>query len=217
MSQQAHRDLPSGSQTALPPHILPPLHGYPPNGMSDPRTAPISHSRTRTDDHEFARQQQPYYHRHRYPEQPPHSARIPTTADRRNFSVPTIQPSHGAPRHNGHYSRSPSPPHHRRETFLQPFNQLYDLLAQADGLRYTLQDLLHRYESAYSAQLNAMGEFKETAAGASTLLGNLQASADSLKEMVRYEVERAGSTERREIEELRERTRKLEEKAEKEG
>ncbi len=62
-----------------------------------------------------------------------------------------------------------------------------------------------------------MGEFKETAAGASTLLGNLQASADSLKEMVRYEVERAGSTERREIEELRERTRKLEEKAEKEG
>jgi len=207
----------SGSQTALPPHILPPIHGYPPqNGMSDPRTAPIPHSRSRPDEHEFARQQQPYHHRQRYPEHPPHSARAPHTADRPNFSVPSLQPLSGALRPNG-YSHSPSPPHHRRETFLQPFNELYDLLAQADGLRFTLQGLLHRYEGAYAAQLNAMGEFKDTAARASTLLGNLQASADSLKEMVRYEVERAGSSERKEVEELKEQVRRLEERLDKQA
>ena len=37
-------------------------------------------------------------------------------------------------------------------------------------------------------------------------------SADSLKEMVRYEVSRAGSSDRRELEDLREKVRRLEEK-----
>lgn len=85
---------------------------------------------------------------------------------------------------------------------------------QADQLRYSLQDLLHRYEGAYSSQINAMGEFKNTATQASTLLGTLQASADSLKDMVRYEVNRAGSTERREVDELKDRIKKLEERLE---
>lgn len=62
-----------------------------------------------------------------------------------------------------------------------------------------------------------MGEFKDTAARASTLLGNLQASADSLKEMVRYEVERAVSSERREVEELKEQVRRLEERLDKQA
>ena len=61
-----------------------------------------------------------------------------------------------------------------------------------------------------------MSEFRDTAVRANTLLGSLQASADSLKEMVRYEVERAGSAERREVEDLRERIRKLEERNAKE-
>jgi len=56
-----------------------------------------------------------------------------------------------------------------------------------------------------------MADFKNTAAQASTLLGTLQASADSLKDMVRYEVNRAGSAERREVDELKERLKKLEE------
>ena len=59
-----------------------------------------------------------------------------------------------------------------------------------------------------------MGEFKNTAAQAGTLLATLQASADSLKDMVRYEVNRAGSTERREVDELKERIKKLEERLE---
>jgi len=59
-----------------------------------------------------------------------------------------------------------------------------------------------------------MGEFKNTATQASTLLGTLQASADSLKDMVRYEVNRAGSTERREVDELKDRIKKLEERLE---
>lgn len=216
--QASPREVPSGSQTALLPHILPPIHGYPPNGMSDPRTAPISHTRTRTDDHEFARQQQPYYHRHRYPEQSPHTAVQPTTANRRNFTMQSLQPPSGAPHPHGTHSHSPSsPPIHRRETFLQPFNQLYDLLAHHDALHFPLQDLLHRYEGVYSAQLGAMGEFKDTAARASTVLENLQASADSLKEMVRYEVERAGSADRRENEELKERMKRLEERLDKQA
>jgi ubiquinone biosynthesis protein UbiJ len=80
---------------------------------------------------------------------------------------------------------------------------------QADQIKFSLQDLLHRYEGAYAAQVNSMSEFKNTAAQANNLLGSLQASADSLKEMVRYEVGRAGSADRREIDELREQVRAL--------
>ena len=95
--------------------------------------------------------------------------------------------------------------------FVQPDRSLYDMLHQADQLRYSLGELLHRYENAYAAQITSMSEFKSTASKANALLGSLQLSADSLKDMVRYEVGRAQSAERREVEELRERVRRLEE------
>lgn len=60
-----------------------------------------------------------------------------------------------------------------------------------------------------------MQEFKTTTASSNTLLSTLQASADSLKEMVRYEVGKAKTADRKEVEELRERLKKLEEKADK--
>ncbi|WVQ97939.1 hypothetical protein IAU59_005058 [Kwoniella sp. CBS 9459] len=237
-SQQASpREPPSGSQTALPPHILPPLHGYShhPNGLTDPRTAPLSHARGRHgDEHEFARQQGPYYGLPQtrplarpYDSQGSSGLRAPTSNERRNFSVPStnLQPPSASARYeassprrmSGHHSNSPASPRVSREAFLAPFNQLYDLYAQTDSLRYNLQDLLHRYEGAYQSQLNAMSEFKSTATAAGTLLGNLQASADSLKDMVRYEVERNSSTKDREMEEMRERLRRLEEKLEKQA
>lgn len=225
----------SGSQTAIPPTILPPLPGY---SHLDPRTAPISHTRTRNGDerdrdrerdareHDYSRGQ--FWRALPRPsgyENMPHTARptisIPSS-DRRNFSGPQLHPPHrdrqpsgGHPSRNGQYSHSPSPPHGgSRDPFPQPTNSIYDLMHQADQLRYSLQDLLHRYEGAYSSQINAMGDFKSTAAQANTLLGTLQASADSLKDMVRYEVNRAGSTERREVDELKERIKKLEERME---
>ena len=147
-------------------------------------------------------------------------------SERRNVTTPKLQPPAVLPRdrsgasgvarpavRNGQYSTSPSPPRAgQRDAFHQPVNNLYDMLNQAEQLRFSLQDLLHRYEGAYAGQINAMGDFKKTAAQAGTLLGNLQASADSLKEMVRYEVGRSGSAEKREIEELRERVRSLEER-----
>ncbi|WWD22098.1 hypothetical protein CI109_106587 [Kwoniella shandongensis] len=236
-SQQASpREPPSGSQTSIPPHILPPLQGYGhhQNGMTDPRTAPLAHTRN-GEEHEFARQQGPYYNlsHHRSHGRPyessgvPHSARASISHERRNFTLPSgsgnsnLHPPSGS-RYEGASPRVVSAPHSGspssppgRETFLAPFNQLYDLLSQTDSLRYTLQDLLHRYEGAYQSQLNAMADFKSTASAAGTLLGNLQQSADSLKEMVRYEVERSGYAEKREVEELRERLRRMEEKMEK--
>ncbi|KAK8846843.1 hypothetical protein IAR55_005931 [Kwoniella newhampshirensis] len=246
-SQQASpREPPSGSQTSIPPHILPPLqnYGHHQNGMTDPRAAPLSHTRTRNgEEHEFARQQGPYYNlsQHRSLARPydgsgghisgPHSARASisnasVSNERRNFTISSgsnngnLHPSQAnrfeaaSPRIVSHHSGSPSSPR-GRETFLAPFNQLYDLLSQTDSLRYTLQDLIHRYEGAYQSQLGAMSEFKSTASAAATLLSNLQQSADSLKEMVRYEVERSGNTEKREVEELRERVKRLEERLEK--
>lgn len=99
-----------------------------------------------------------------------------------------------------------------REQFLAPFSQLYDMLSSVDSLRYQLQEMLHRSEQTYASQMAATNDFKVTAAQAQQLLGTLQQSADSLKEMVRYEVDRAGSSERREVDELRDRVRKLEER-----
>jgi hypothetical protein len=55
-----------------------------------------------------------------------------------------------------------------------------------------------------------MGEFKQTALQAGVVLGNLQKSADSLKEMVRYEVDRALGGVKGELEVLREKVRVLE-------
>lgn len=114
-------------------------------------------------------------------------------------------------RANG-YSVSPSPPNHLREQFLAPFSQLYDMLSSVDGLRYQLQDMIHRTEQAYQNQMQANNEFKSTAAQASSLLGTLQQSADSLKEMVRYEVDRSAGADRREVDELRDRVRSLEDR-----
>ena len=71
-------------------------------------------------------------------------------------------------------------------------------------------DAHHRSEDQYQLHLNAMSEFKATAAQASALLTTLQASAESLKDMVRYEINRAESADRKELEDLRERVRRLE-------
>lgn len=84
---------------------------------------------------------------------------------------------------------------------------------------------MHRYEGLYAGQQVAMQEFKGTAASSNTLLGNLQQSAESLKEMVRYEVGKivaanggaagvSGGDNKQEVEELKERIKKLEEKLE---
>lgn len=89
----------------------------------------------------------------------------------------------------------------------QGMDTLYDLIQQADALKYSLQDLHRGYEAAQQAQAAAFHDFRATAAQASTLLGTLQQSADSLREMVRYEVQRA---ERKDIEELQERVKALE-------
>ncbi|WVW78574.1 hypothetical protein I302_100530 [Kwoniella bestiolae CBS 10118] len=236
-SQQASpREPPSGSQTAVPPHTLPPIHGYGHhslNGMTDPRTAPI---RRGGEEHEFARQQGPSSSYYNLPQtrplgRPYESQRGPSTAiptERRNFSVPSsnLQPPRyeiPSPRRisnaststtAAHQAQSLSPisPRVSREIFLAPFNQLYDLLTSTDNLRYNLQDLHNRYESLYQNQLNQMTDFKVTANASNTLLGNLQKSADSLQEMVRYEVERNNGAKDREIDELKERLRRLEER-----
>ena len=103
-------------------------------------------------------------------------------------------------------STSPS----RRQDFLQPFSRMYDLMSQMEQLRYSMIDAHHRSEDQYQLHLNAMSEFKATAAQASALLTTLQASAESLKDMVRYEINRAESADRKELEDLRERVRRLE-------
>lgn len=58
----------------------------------------------------------------------------------------------------------------------------------------------------------AAQEFRSTAGAAERLLTSLQRSADSLREMVRYEIERKAREDRREMEELKERLRRLEER-----
>jgi hypothetical protein len=57
-----------------------------------------------------------------------------------------------------------------------------------------------------------MQDFKGTAQQANQLLTSLQASADSIKELVRYEVAKREKEERREVDELRERVKRLEER-----
>lgn len=90
-----------------------------------------------------------------------------------------------------------------------------------------MQDIIQRYEQALSNKHKEIGDFKSTAQAASTLLNNLQQSADSLKDMVRYEISRApppvpsksptgsnkgglSSDERKEFEEIKIRMKKLE-------
>lgn len=90
---------------------------------------------------------------------------------------------------------------------------------------------MHRYESVYSGQVMKMQEFKGTMNSSNTLLATLQQSADSLKEMVRYEIGRVMPQQptgnggegkekekdkeekmNKEMEEMKERIKKLEEK-----
>ncbi|WVQ74078.1 hypothetical protein IAR50_003662 [Cryptococcus sp. DSM 104548] len=105
----------------------------------------------------------------------------------------------------------PAVPIPSREAFLNPFASLYDSLSQTAHLQNTLASLLHSSEHLSAQQARQMEEFKSTMSMASGLLGSLQSSADSLREMVRYEVERRGREERREMDEMKERLRRLEE------
>lgn len=102
----------------------------------------------------------------------------------------------------------------RREAFLAPYNQLYDHIQTTDSTRLNLEGLLHRYENIFGVQVNQMQDFKATANQANQLLASLQASADSIKELVRYEVAKALRAERDankvEMDELRARVRVLE-------
>jgi hypothetical protein len=122
----------------------------------------------------------------------------------------SARPPNGHHHANG-YSLSPSPPN-LREQFLAPFSQLYDMMGSVDQLRFQLQDMMHRSEQTYQNQMSATNEFKQTAQQANSLLNSLQQSADSLKEMVRYEVDRATGADRREMDDLRDRMRALEER-----
>ena len=216
--QQSPRDPMSGSHGGH--HILPPLPGY---AHMDPRTAPLSHARTRNGDErdprdpreaEFTRGQfwRPLPRPTGY-ENVPHTARptisIPSE-HRRNFTTSSLHPSLG-PRDrrlsghaNGQHSQTPSPPHGvSRDPFPQPPpGSFYD--PQTEQLRFALQDLLHRYEVALAGHVNDTAEFKNTAAQAGALMGTLQASADSIKDLVRYEVNKMASAERREYDELKE-------------
>ncbi|ODN80409.1 hypothetical protein, variant [Cryptococcus amylolentus CBS 6039] len=105
----------------------------------------------------------------------------------------------------------PAAPIPSREAFLNPFASLYDSLSQTTHLQSTLNSLLHSSENLTAQQARQMEEFKSTMSMANGLLGSLQSSADSLREMVRYEVERRGREDRREMEEMKERLRRLEE------
>lgn len=145
--------------------------------------------------------------------------------------------SHDHPGHGYTNSASPPQPHpatisgpstgnsnpasfpSSRRDFLAPFDRFYDLLAQGDQLRYGLQDLLHRYEGALATKMGEVSDFKSTANRANALIINLQQSADNIQEMVRYEISRAGGGggggglsggEKMELEDLRERVKRLE-------
>ena len=225
--QASPHDHMSGAQTSV-PHA--PVHHHAYN--SDLRTAPISHARGSRDEHEFARQQQGsagYWRSHprgydRY-DQVPHTARPSISVPSGPLQPPSSSsreqpPANGPPpirNGHGHYgSHSPtSPPPlsaSRGPGYAGGTGEYYDMYTKVEQLKYALQDLHHRYEGLYSNQVHAMGDFKTTAAQANSLLASLQASADSLKEMVRYEVGRAGSAEKKELDELRDKVKALEDK-----
>lgn len=265
--QASPRDPISGAQTSV-PHILPPMQSY--HHLADPRTAPLSDTRTRHSGDEreglpprdgrddYARGQfwRPLPRPSGY-ENVPHTARptisIPAS-DRRLYpgqSVSALHPPHNAPRdrqvsssglmttshngpgerhvahpgsrsgRNGQYSHSPSPPtYHSRagDSFGQQQQQVhgganavvYELINQCEQVKYSLQETLSKCENLYGNQMSRMNEFKGTTQQAGQLLQNLQASSDSLREMVRYEIVKAKGGERKEVDELRERVRALE-------
>nr|ODN91495.1 hypothetical protein L204_05479 [Cryptococcus depauperatus CBS 7855] len=285
MVQQATpRDIPSGSQTALPPYMLPGFASF--HHMSDPRTAPLSNTRTEMRDlemidarggregresHEFARQQQQGHfwkdHRgslginggsgihiaggqHHRPHSHLYSHGNGMGEGKRIFTVPVIprldppspRPvlarnlphSHSRSRQSedSHTPPSPLPPFlPSRESFISPFLNMYDSFSSIPHLSHSLNALVNRSEELYGQQMMKDAELKRLVDAANGLLGSLQTSADSLREMVRYEVERAHrmhkpngvktlfsneereqrEKERQEIGELRERIRHLEE------
>lgn len=209
--------------------MLPPIqtrNGHVAPG-SDLRTAPIDRSGETSERPQFFRPSNGRY------EVMPQTAR-PLLTDRRSMTVHPGQPigdrlpSFG----NGHERPADaSPPRTSttvgRREFLAPFDRLYDVLAQTEAHKYTMQDIIHRYELALSTKHKEIGDFKSTAQAASTLLNNLQQSADSLKDMVRYEISRApppapsksptsgnkgglSSDERKEFEDMKVRMKKLE-------
>lgn len=229
-AQQASRERESiGS--GRPPNMLPPIHtrnGHMPQA-NDLRTAPIDRSAETTDRPQFYRPSGGRY------DVVPQTAR-PVMADRRSFTGhagPSVGERLPSFSQNGHDRpvESTSPPRSgpypsgsaARREFLAPFERMYDLLSQTESLKYVLQDMHHRYEAALSTKSKEIGDFKNTAHAASALLNNLQQSADSLKDMVRYEISRApapapalgrgglSSDERQEFEEMKIRMRKLEE------
>lgn len=129
---------------------------------------------------------------------------------------PSTQP-HSHTYTHSHTGSSPSSPLQplpipQREAFLHPFNTLYDSLLSCTTLQHHLSDLVSRASSLHAEQGVAVQEFRRTAGAAERLLVSLQQSADSLREMVRYEVERKAREDRKEIEELKERLRRLEER-----
>lgn len=214
------------------PNMLPPIqtrNGHVPPG-SDLRTAPIDRSAETSERPQFFRPSNGRY------EVLPQSGR-PMLTDRRSLTGHPGPPtgdrigSFGNGQGQGRPAHSTTPPRTStsvtRQDFLAPFDRLYDVLAQSENHKYTMQDLIHRYELALSTKHKEIGDFKSTAQAASTLLNNLQQSADSLKDMVRYEISRAppppGSTtsagghkgglsseERKEFEDMKIRMKKLE-------
>lgn len=227
-SQQATRELP------VRPNMLPPIQPRPgPIATgSDLRTAPIDRVGESSERPQFFRPSNGRY-------EVPHTAR-PAIGDRRSFaSHMSGQNGHDRPQGSTSPPRSGPPPFSAgndrssaaRRDFLAPFERMYDLLSQTESHKYALQDLHHRYESALAAKTKEIGDFKNTAHAASTLLNNLQQSADSLKDMVRYEISRAppppsaastsasaggggrpglSADERQEFEEMKARMKKLE-------
>jgi hypothetical protein len=213
--------------------MLPPIQGR--NGIHPPS----SEIRAATVDRPIEAGERPQFFRPssgRY-EVMPHTAR-PAPLDRRSFTGPSgpqyQQNGHGhpiSPPRSGHSASA------ARREFMAPFERLYEVLSSTESLKFVLQDLHHRYESTLAAKAKEIGDFKATTHAASTLLNNLQQSTDSLKDMVRYEISRAGnapagsapstsaptsagasaaagglsSDERKEFEEMKVRMKKLEE------
>lgn len=215
--------------------MLPPIqtrNGHVPPG-SDLRTAPIDRYTETGDRPQFFRPSNGRY------EVIPQSAR-PLLTDRRSLTghpgpptggdrLPSFGGGNGHERHAT--ANSNTPPRTTttvgRQDFLAPFDRLYDVLSQTESHKYKMQDIIQRYEQALSNKHKEIGDFKSTAQAASTLLNNLQQSADSLKDMVRYEISRApppassksptgsnkgglSSDERKEFEEMKVRVKKLE-------
>ncbi|EIW65947.1 hypothetical protein TREMEDRAFT_66036 [Tremella mesenterica DSM 1558] len=99
-----------------------------------------------------------------------------------------------------------------RNEFLEPFVRLYEALNQTEHLKHTLMELNKRFETSFKTQVKAATDIQGTAEQANGLLKSLQASAENLQTMVRYEVERAESLDKKELRDLKERLKRLEDR-----